>query len=245
MTNAQKKEYWKTINKPPSADEQPRIPVSIIDGQYFTTAREIETAYWDLNLDWKRTRDDKILRRIRDIRSDQIQYEKNLEALRDNDKVLRDKITTISGKLYPPFPDTALYSSIFKGHEPGKAPDLTLAALFAAIESNTIYYHQELGKYNQLNKEECHLIEKFQQVQTRMKLWIARERIRLISWELFPEHSNVYKDEDFQYSLREITETIPHPPSIVPLHRRTYQCVDFCQCEAGICTNLIRSESKK
>jgi hypothetical protein len=241
-THADKKNMWMTINNPPLPEEQPRLPVSIVDGKYLTTPRDIETAYSELNLDWRRTRDDKILRRIRDIRSDKIQYEKNLEGLRSNDKVLRDKVTAISGRLYPPFPDTALYSSIFKSHEPGKIPDLTLAALFSAIESNTIYYHQELGKYNQLKKEECHLLEKFQQVQTRMKLWIARERIRLIAWELF--HTKAYDDEDFKYSLREITETVPHHPSVVPPPTRTFQCVDFCQCEAG-CTNLIRSEYKK
>jgi len=218
------------------------LPVHIADGKYITPVRDIEASYADLNVDWRKTRDN-IIRRIQNIRTDKVQYEKNLESLKLNDKILRDKVTAISGKLYPPFPDTSLYTSIFynRNIEPGKVPDLTLAALFAAIESNTIYYHQELGKYNQLKKEDCHLLEKYQQVQTRMKLWIARERVRLIAWELF--YSNSYEDEEWIPELRNITETEQYLPSIVPQPSHCYQCVDFCQCEEAGCSNLIRSES--
>jgi len=165
-----------------------------------------------------------------------------LDALEKNDDILRHQIRTISGKLFPPFPDTGLYSSIFHSTSHNNPPDLTLRALVGSIEQNTVYYHQELGKFNQLKKEECHLIEKYQQLQTRMKLWIVRERIRIIAWELM--YSKAYDDEDVLIPLREIMETHPYPPQSIGLKKRTFQCLDFCQCEAG-CSLLIRNEKRE
>jgi len=238
MSHSAKRNQWNEINKLPHPTEQPRIPVKIQNGKYLTETHQIEKAYADGNIYWKKTRDE-ILGRLSNIRTDKLQYEKNLESLRSNDSILREKVTTMSGKLFPPFPDTALYSSIFYTKERnGLPPDLILASLFTAIESNTIYYHQELGKYAQLKKEECHLIEKYLQIQTRMKLWIARERIRLVAWELW--ESDAYNDDDLNLKLRLVAvESVPPAPAI-PDIRKTFQCVDFCQCEAG-CATLIRS----
>jgi len=178
---------------------------------------------------------------ISKLRTDKEQYERNLAALENNDKILRDQIHIISGKLYPPFPDTGLYSSIFRDVHHNNPPDLIIQALVGSIQQNTIYYHQELGKYNQLKKEECHLIEKYLQIQTRMKLWVIRERIRLVAWELM--YSHAYDDEDVLVPWREILETHPYPPTAIPPKKRTFQCIDFCQCEAG-CSLLLRSIKK-
>jgi len=241
-TNAQKKENWSTINKPLAPNEQPRLPLTITDqGHYITKKEELEGAYDNLNKLWKSTREKKILLKLENIRTDKYQYETNLKSLTNNDVVLREKIKTISGQLYPSFPDTKLYSSLFFNKDDrSKPPDLTLAALLAALESNTVYYHQELGKFNQLKKEECHLVERYKQIQTRMKLWIARERLRLFTWELYYSTAYVFKDFDGT-SIYPIYNPEPYDRIEINDRKRNFQCVDFCQCEFG-CPNLIRME---
>jgi len=211
------------------------------NAKYLTSKEELEKSYHELNLSWKKTRD-YILERISKLRTDKEQYERNLGSLEKNDNLLREQIHIISGKLFPPFPDTGLYSSIFHNPAHVHPPDLIIKALIGSIESNTIYYHQELGKYNQLKKEECHLIEKYLQIQTRMKLWIVRERIRLVAWELMFSHA--YDDEDVIIPYREIMETHPYPPTAIPPKKRAFQCIDFCQCEKG-CQLLLRNAIRK
>jgi len=154
-TNAERKEIWSKINKPLTPKEQSRLPLTITDqGLYITKKEELEHTYDQLNLLWKSTREKKIVQKLENIRTDRKQYETNLQSLTKNDSILRDKIKAISGQLYPSFPDTKLYSSnFFNKEDRSKPPDLTLAALLAALESNTVYYHQELGKYNQLKKK--------------------------------------------------------------------------------------------
>jgi len=194
-----------------------------------------------LNLQWKSTREKKIIHKLENIRTDKYQYETNLKSLTNNDVVLREKIKTISGQLYPSFPDTKLYSSLFFNKDDrSKPPDLTLAALLSALESNTVYYHQELGKFNQLKKEECHLVERYKQIQTRMKLWIARERLRLFAWELY--QTTAYEFPDFNFVPPPIYNPEVYNPIEIDDRKRNFQCVDFCQCEFG-CPNLIRMEA--
>jgi len=248
MSKDQKKRDWLNINGLPYADSQPLLPISIMFNhetkmaKYTTSKDELEYAYFNnsdkLNLSWKKTRD-YILQRISNLRTDKMQYERNLMDLENNDKILRNQIQHISGKLFPPFPDTGLYSSIFHSATNNNPPDLIIKALMGSIEQNTVYYHQELGKYNQLKKEECHLIEKYQQIQTRMKLWIVRERIRLMAWELM--YSKAYEDDDVIVPFRDIYETTPYPPHAVGHRKRAFQCIDFCQCEAG-CSLLIQNK---
>jgi len=193
-----------------------------------------------LNLRWKSTREKKIIQKLEYIRTDKLQYETNLTSLTNNDFILREKIKAISGQLYPAFPDTKLYSSnFFNKEDRSKPPDLTLAALLAALESNTVYYHQELGKYNQLKKEECHLLERYKQIQTRMKLWIARERLRLFTWELY--YSMAYDFKDLQEEYHAIYNPEAYQPIVIDDRKRNFQCVDFCQCEFG-CPSNIRVE---
>jgi len=197
-----------------------------------TSRGELEEAYHKLNLSWRKT-GDSIFESIRSLRTDKEQYHQNLKSLEENDGLLRHRIYEISGKLFPPFPDSALVTPLFRPTKIENPPDLIINSLIGSIEQNTIYYHQELGKYNLLKKEECQLIEKYLQIQTRMKLWIVRERIRLVAWELM--YSKAYEDEDeiYERDLKAIYETHPYPPTAIPPKKRSFQCMDFCQCEAG------------
>jgi len=74
-----------------------------------------------------------------------------------------------------------------------------------------------------------------------MKLWIARERLRLFSWEMY--YSLAYDFKELKEELHEyIYNPGPYHPIEIEEHRkRNYQCVDFCQCEFG-CPNLVRVE---
>jgi len=201
----------------------------------------LEFSYNEQNTSWRKTRE-YIIEKIIRIRTDKEQYERNLKQLLENDKLLREQLHQISGQLYPPFPDQALYSSLFHHNPPYQVTEsLTYQSLISAIDSNTRYYNQQLGKYNVLKKEECHLIEKYQQLMTRMKLWILRERIRLIAWELV--YTDIYSDVDIDIKLREILEFQPMSFDQITARRRSYQCVDFCQCEFG-CSLLFKNEEK-
>jgi len=111
--------------------------------------------------------------------------------------------------------------------------------LLSTIDANTLYYHQELGKYNILKKEECHLASVYMQLTTRMKLWIFRERIRLIEWEM--RESEIFR-EDTEIHLRDIKETRALAEEVPEKRKRSYQCIDFCQCEFG-CTLKFLSDT--
>jgi len=250
LSKDEKKKEWLYINGLPAAVSQPALPIKVVvdedrNGRYMTSRGELEEAYHKHNLSWRKT-GDSIFESIRSLRTDKEQYHQNLKSLEENDSLLRHRIYEISGKLFPPFPDTALYTPLFNDQKKvetlfndptkiaGHPPDLIINSLIGSIEQNTIYYHQELGKYNLLKKEECQLIEKYLQIQTRMKLWIVRERIRLVAWELM--YSKAYEDEDEILSdrdLRAIRETLPYPATAIPPKKRSFQCMDFCQCEAG------------
>jgi hypothetical protein len=251
FTKDEKRKEWFNINGFPSSITQPRLPISVLkepfsgDYKYLTTKKQLEDAYFHENMNWRKTRD-YILERLTKLRTDKEQYQRNLEALERNDKTLRDNIVNISGRIFPPFPDPCLYTSIF--HNPNykptlDKPDLTLRALTSAIEQNTIYYHQELGKFNQLKKEECTLLEKYLQIQTRMKLWIIRDRIRLVAWELMS--SGAYEDEKMEILLRPQVDLPPYPPEAIAARKRTYQCLDFCQCETETCSLIIHEKEKE
>jgi len=112
--------------------------------------------------------------------------------------------------------------------------------LLTTIDANTLYYHQELGKYNILKKEECRLASFYMQLTTRMKLWIFKERIRLIEWEM--RESDIFRDEIETIHLRDIKETKALAEEIPEKRKRSYQCIDFCQCEFG-CTLKFLSET--
>jgi len=146
----------------------------------------------------------------------------------------------LSGKLIPAFPDTSLYSSIFYDPEFAEPSDLTWKMLLSTIDANTLYYHQELGKYNILKKEECHLASVYMQLTTRMKLWIFRERIRLIEWEM--RESEIFREDTEIIHLRDIKETRALAEEVPEKRKRSYQCIDFCQCEFG-CTLKFLSDT--
>jgi hypothetical protein len=240
---------WANVNALPRAEIQPALPINIPEdlilnddvNSYAMIRERLEHAAFTQNPHWRKTLE-KILARIIRIRVDKEQYHVNLRALRDNDLQLRDNIRLIIGEILPPFPNPSLYSSIF--HTPNYQPspversDLTFRALTSAIEQNKIYYHQELGKYNQLKKDECHLIERYHQIQTRMKLWIIRERIRLVAWELMYAEPNPYDDEELKLELKELYNPPKYNEKMIDW-TRTYQCIDFCQCEAESSTLKI------
>jgi len=251
MSNDHKRNHWLHINGLPEASSQPALPINVVvdevhrNGRYETHPEELENAYHKLNLYWRSTADS-IFESIRNIRTDKEQYRHNLDRLEENDSLLRKKIKDISGNIFPPFPDSALYTPLFQHsrevqtseNDPrkiaGTPPDLIINSLIGSIEQNTTYYHQELGKYNQLKKEECQLIEKYLQIKTRMKIWIVRERIRLVAWELvygkaYEDVDEIIKPED----RRVIRETVPYPPTLIPSKKRSFQCIDFCQCQFG------------
>jgi len=135
-------------------NDLPKLPLLVVQGQYQTSPQDIKEAYYRLNPGWKETLD-RVRQRIIDVRTDKEQYERNLRNLEKNDQTLRDEIKSFTGKLIPPFPDTNLYSSIFYTPELAESSDLTWKMLLGTIDANTLYYHQELGKYNILKKEEC------------------------------------------------------------------------------------------
>jgi len=247
-----KKEEWAKVNGLGKNFNQPTFPIVILpdasghDFKYHMKKYQLEEAYFHQNLAWRKTRD-YILERITKLRTDKEQYQKNLLSLEKNDELLRAQVKNISGKMYPPFPDPWLYSSIFHSphYKPGEMDkvDLTFRTLTGAIEQNNIYYHQELGKFNQLKKEECNLIDKYLQIQTRMKLWIIRERIRLVAWELM--HSHAYDEEEVLIELEDTLVTEKYKPGQeLKDRKRTYQCLDFCQCEIG-CSSLVLTDPKE
>jgi hypothetical protein len=246
-TNLKKQTDWIEKNNLPDASVRPKLPLHVTlthdnretKTEYRTSKKELEFSYNDQNISWRKTKE-YIIEKIIKIRTDKEQYERNLKQLLDNDKLLREQFHQISGQLYPPFPDQALYSSLFHHNPPYQVTEsLTYQSLISAIDSNTRYYNQQLGKYNVLKKEECHLIEKYQQLMTRMKLWILRERIRLIAWELM--YTDIYADADIEIKLREVLEFQPMSFDQIAARKRSYQCVDFCQCEFG-CSLLFKNE---
>jgi len=102
--------------------------------------------------------------------------------------------------------------------------------LASSIDANTLYYHQELGKYNLLKKRECHLSCVYNQLQSRMKLWIFKERIRLIEWEV--NEANIFKAErdTLEIELKKVIHTRPRESEELMKRNRTYQLIDICQC---------------
>jgi hypothetical protein len=235
-----RKKQWEIMNAPLPKD-QLGLPLHVDKDGYKTKRTDLEEAYYIKNPGWKSTTD-KIHQKIINIRTDREQYERNLVHLNDNDKLLRDQLHQISGQLYPPFPDQALYSSLFHHNPPYQVTEsLTYQSLISAIESNTRYYNQQLGKYNLLKKEECDLISTYLQFMTRKKLWILRERVRLIEWEI--RESEIFKHEDLDISLKEVLEFKPISFDQTPTRKRAYQCIDFCQCEFG-CSLLFQNDKK-
>jgi len=164
--------------------------------------------------------------------------------------MLRGEIQQLTGTLFPPLPDSLLYSSNFYSLIPENIKtgvnDHTWLAMVSAIEANNVYFQQELGKYNLLKNEECHLLSIYTQLITRMRLWIFRERLRFLQWEI--ENADIFKDSDLVLKLKpfdqlkaleyKIEEKVP---------KRAYQCIEFCQCEAGCSSTSARitKSSKK
>jgi BMFP domain-containing protein YqiC len=240
LDGSARKKQWEVMNAPLPRN-QLSFPIHVDKDSYKLKRTDLEEAYYIQNPNWKTTTE-KILQKIIDIRTDREQYERNLVHLNDNDKLLRDQLHKISGQLYPPFPDQALYSSIFHHNPPYQVTEsLTYQSLISAIESNTRYYNQQLGKYNLLKKEECDLINTYLQFMTRKKLWMLRERVRLIEWEL--RESEIFKHEDIDIKLKEVLEFKPISFDQTPSRKRSYQCIDFCQCEFG-CSLLFQNDKK-
>jgi hypothetical protein len=241
----QKKE-WLDIVLPTRDTQPPYLPLQIKDGVYNTDPKNLKVAYEEQNPGWKETME-KIKSRIKVIRTDKKQYETNLQNLEKNHIMLREEIQSLTGTLYPPLPDTLLYTSSFHSIIPENvktgANDHTWLALTSAIEANNVYFQQQLGKYNFLKKEECHLVSIYTQLTTRMRLWIFRERLRFLQWEL--ENSDIFGDTDLTLKLKsfetlkaleyKIEEKVP---------KRSYQCIDFCSCEVG-CSSTARIKRKK
>jgi len=205
---------------------------------YATDVRELRAAYEKHNPGWAHT-SHLILERIAKLRTDKIQYEINLRQLEENERVLRQKIQELSGRLFPPFPDSGLYTSLFFDPKfTTEADDLIWRSLVNSVESNTVYYHQELGKYSILKKEECGLLEKFAQLETRMKLWILRERVRLIEWEL----NQYQEDEDVILVLKQVRDVNSYEGKALE-STFCYQCLDFCQCQQKSALRVLTQES--
>jgi len=228
----ERKVYWQERNKASKAEECPVVPIIVSEEKGYhnkETSSSAISVYYKSNLHWKKTQD-YVIHRLGCIRTDKLQYEANLSQLEQNELHLRKQLSDLSGRIYPPFPDEALHTSLF--HRPGPydlSATLTYQSLVSAIEANSSYLNQELGKYSLLKKEECHLMEKYQQLQTRMKLWILRERIRLVAYELC--YGDLYKDSDVSIYIREIEKMSPVPWQTSPAQVKCYQCIDFCQCE--------------
>jgi len=240
LTYDQQKKNWEDMNLiTMEHNDLPKLPILVVQGQYKTSPKEIKEAYYRLNPGWKETLD-RVKQRIIDVRTDKEQYERNLRNLETNDQTLRLEIKSFTGKLIPPFPDTNLYSSIFYTPELAESSDLTWKMLLGTIDANTLYYHQELGKYNILKKEECHLASVYMQLTTRMKLWILRERIRVIDWEM--KNSDLFKEEPVSIHLRDTLVTKASSYEVPDKRKRSYQCIDFCQCEFG-CSLKFLSEA--
>jgi hypothetical protein len=227
-------------------DENPNPTLPLVvnqNGNYMTTREEIRTAYYTSNHQW-----DVTLRvvheRLNSVRTDIAQYVKNLQNLEKNNEVLTKRIHELSGVLFPPFPDTSLYTTLFP-HDMESAPgfpvvpNLTWRMLLSSLDANTLYYHQELGKYNALKKEECRLCCICQQITTRMKLWIFRDRMKLIQMEI-----NQLFDSKFDFVKKELLDikTTKQGTYALGQRRRSYQCIDFCQCEC--CITEAREKKK-
>jgi hypothetical protein len=237
---------WATVNALPLAEMRPTLPINYYgNNQLNMTTEELEYAALQQNLQWRVTSDN-ILDRIVRLRTDRVQYRENLKSLRENDTALTAQITQIFGQILPPFPDMSLLSSMLYIQDYNADPsrsDLTFRALTSAIQQNTIYYHQELGKFNQLKKEECNLIDKYRQIQTRMKLWIIRERIRLVAWELMYADPNPYADDEWKRADYKTHNPPPYSEKL-ECELKAYQCIDFCHCEAEL-SSIIRTQLKK
>jgi hypothetical protein len=234
-------------------DNNPHIPLLVDNGHYLTAPNDIRDAYYTTNQGWFLTLQD-VQRRLRLVQTDRAQYETNMQHLEQNDHQLRERIRLLSGHLFPPFPDTSLYSSILnngENQEPGfpVIPDLTWKMLLSSIDANTLYHHQELGKYNLLKKEECHLLCVIQQLRTRMKLWIFRDRIRMIQWEI----NHILNSNDVipvpNPIGKELTviksKPIEHRKEDVDKRKRSYQCIDFCQCDCCLLKAKKDDDPKK
>jgi tRNA A37 threonylcarbamoyladenosine biosynthesis protein TsaE len=240
LNGLERKKQWELMNNP-LPKNQLSLPIQVDKEGYKLKRADLEEAYYLQNPGWKITTET-IREKIVNIRTDREQYERNLIHLHDNDKLLRDQLHQISGQLYPPFPDQALYSSLFHHNPPYQVTEsLTYQSLISAIDSNTRYYHQQLGKYNLLKKEECDLISTYMQFMTRKKLWILRERVRLIEWEV--RESEIFKHEDLEIKLKEVLEFKPISFDQTASRKRSYQCIDFCQCEFG-CSLMFQNDKK-
>jgi hypothetical protein len=252
LTIEEKRAEWVRMNNGFEILEHPPLlplEINVQTGNY-DNQMKIREVYEKLNPGWKETKE-KIQQRIINIRTDKEQYEKNLKQLDSNFQVLRDEMYHLTGHLYPPFPNESLYSATFydpiiplpdKEDKEG-LKDQTWKSMLNAINSNNLYYQQELGKYNMLKKEECHLISVYHQLMTRMKLWIFRERLRFVQWEL--QTADVFKERDSVVTSINLRNVSPlpvikyeFPPKNVP--KRSYQCIDFCQCEIG-CSARIQA----
>jgi len=233
-------------------DRDPKVPLIPLrvdnHGHYTTSPNDIRDAYYPRNNGWHATLIS-VQERLTLVRTDRQQYERNLRHLEDNDNILRNRINELSGRLFPPFPDTSLYSSILNNlekQEPGfpVIPDLTWRMLLTSIDANTLYYHQELGKFNLLKKEECHLLCVIQQLRTRMKLWIFRDRIRLIQWEI----NHILNCKEILPVGNPIgklltIQTTEAGKGVIEKRKRSYQCIDFCQCDC--CLLKSKDAAKK
>jgi len=244
----QKKEWAEIVLQGNDKSTPPYLPLEIKDGAYNTNPEKLRQAYEKQNPGWQETMV-KIGLRLKDVRTDKKQYEVNLQNLEQNSIMLRQEIKTLTGTLYPPLPDSLLYSSNFYSGIPENvktgATDHTWLAMVSAIEANNVYFQQELGKYNLLKNEECHLTSIYNQLRTRMGLWIFRERLRFLQWEI--ENADIFKEYELKDTNRKPFDTLKALEYKIEekVPKRAYQCIEFCQCDAGCGSTSARIKSSK